>query len=147
MVPPGNVVVVMDSGGLTVRVKFLLAGGSTAVSTVIETLKLSVIVFVVPLIVPVMAAIESPGGKPEAVHVRGPVPPEACTVKEYAEPLTASGKAVVVIVSACACPACASDRASTSAVSTRKAGFHLSTLRPRLGTLIGVERPRLLVRK
>ena len=100
MVPPGNVVVVMDSGGLTFRVKFLFAGGSNAVSTVIDTAKLGVIVFVVPLIVPDDILMESPGGKPEAVHVRAPVPPEACTVNEYAEPLTASGKAVVVIVSA-----------------------------------------------
>jgi len=69
------------------------------VSTVIDTAKLGVIVFVVPLIVPVEAPMESPGGKPAAVHIRGPVPPEACTVKEYAEPLTASGNAFVVIVS------------------------------------------------
>jgi len=45
----------MDSGGLTFSVKFLFAAGSNAVSTVIDTAgKLVVIVFVVPLIVPVI---------------------------------------------------------------------------------------------
>jgi hypothetical protein len=71
VVPPGNVVVVMDSGGLTFRVKLLLAVFINESVTVIDTLKLSVMVFVVPLIVPVKSPMLNPhpGGVLAAVHV------------------------------------------------------------------------------
>jgi hypothetical protein len=127
----------MEGGGLTFSVRFLLAVFISESVTVMETLKLGVVVVVVPLIVPVKRPMESPGGKPASVHeYPTPDPPVACTVNEYIEPCTASGNAFVVIVSSCPCPGCATDSTTINVVSERKNDFGRTTFRHRLGIML-----------
>lgn len=127
----------MEGGRLTFKVRFLFAVFISESVTVMETLKLGVVVVVVPLIVPVSRPMESPGGKPDAVHeYPTPDPPLACTVNEYIEPCTASGNAFVSIVSACAWPAWENDNTKTSTISAGKSDVLAKIFAHELGMLI-----------
>jgi len=127
----------MEGGGFTFSVRFVFAVFMSESVTVMETVKLGVVVVVVPLIVPVSRPMESPGGNPAAVHeYPTPDPPLACTVNEYIEPCTASGNAFVSIVSACAWPAWENDNTKTSTISAGKSDVLAKIFAHELGMLI-----------
>jgi hypothetical protein len=127
----------MEGGGLTFSVRFVFALFISESVTVMETLKLGVVVIVVPLIVPVSRPMESPGGNPAAIHeYPTPDPPLACIVNEYSEPCTASGNAFVSIMSACAWPAWENDNTRTSTINAGKSDVLAKIFAHELGMLI-----------
>ena len=52
----------------------------------------------VPLMIPVLAAMDNPAGNPEALQLSGVLPPEAASVRLYGEPRAPGVKDVVVML-------------------------------------------------
>jgi hypothetical protein len=104
-VPPGRVVVVMESGvtaGAMVTEKVAEAVPAVGVAesvTVTMTDDEVPAVVGVPVMAPVDESMLRPAGNPVADQVYGVVPPVAATVAEYAVPTVPPGSVVVVMAS------------------------------------------------